>query len=380
MKALIKKILQKIRSLGYIIIYKTFCLFAKLDNKKVLFLSVSRDSLTGNFLFVYNEIKNRKKYEINSVLKKNLKSKYTLKERFKLGYLIATSKYIFLDDFYPMIYALKLRKDTELIQLWHAMGAFKRVGYSRGSREGAPTQHSLTHKNYTGAIVSSESIRKNYAEAYGISLDKVQALGIPRTDMFFDKKYKDKVIKDYYKKYPQLKGKKVILFAPTFRGNGQKTAYYNFDLFDFDSFKKNFSKDYICIIKLHPFIKNRPNYDFDSDSFYLDLTKNREINDLLFLTDILITDYSSVIFEYSFFKKPVIFYTPDLNEYKNSRDFYYDLDKYTYGDVAMDFKTLIKCVKKNKVDVKKLNDFYEFFCSACDGNSSKRVVDYYMNN
>lgn len=378
MRSILKMILQKIRQIFYVVFYKLFCIFYKQDDKGVLFLSASRPSLTGNFEFVYNEIKKRNKYNINIMLKSNLKSKYTFSQRFELIYLIAVSKYIFLDDFYPMIYALKLRKDTNLIQLWHAMGAFKTVGYSRMNKEGGPKSTSLTHKNYTGTIVSSESIRKNYAEAFGISIDKVHALGVPRTDIFFDKKYSDKVKERIYKKYPQLVGKKVILFAPTFRGNGQKSAYYNFEWFDFKKFSDKFKKEYVCIFKLHPFIKDKPDYKIENDEFYVDMTDEREINDILFITDILITDYSSVIFEYSFFKKPVIFYTPDLEGYKESRDFYYPLDKYTYGPVVSNFEELMKSISTAKVDNKKLNEFYEFFCSSCDGKSTKRVVDFFL--
>lgn len=378
MKIFIKKRLQKLRQIVYISLYKLFCIFNRLDDNKVLFLSASRASLTGNFKFVYDEIKKRKKYEINMMLKSNLKIKYSIKQKIKLVRLISTSKYIFLDDFYPMIYALKLRKGTELIQLWHAMGAFKTVGYSRMNKEGGPSKHSLTHKNYTGTIVSSESIRENYAEAFGISIDKVHALGVPRTDIFFNEKYAERIKNKLYKKYPILKEKKVILFAPTFRGNGQKSAHYNFEWFDLKKFSETFNKDYVCIFKLHPFIKNKPDYDIENDPFYIDLTSEREINDLLFVTDILITDYSSVIFEYSFFKKPVIFFTPDLEEYKNSRDFYYPLEKYTYGEVAKNFDELIKKVKQNKINKKKLDKFYEFFCSSCDGHSTKRVVDFFL--
>lgn len=378
MRGIIKKFLQKLKQIFNITLYKMFCLFTKQKDDYVLFLSSSRDSLTGNFQFVHEEIKKRKKYSINCVLKSSLKERYSLKQKIRLLYLISISKYIYLDDFYPMIYALKLRKGTELIQLWHAMGAYKRVGYSRMNKVGGPKSDSLTHKNYTGTIVSSESIRKNYAEAFGISIDKVHALGIPRTDIFFDKKYESAIREELYNKYPSLKDKKVILFAPTFRGNGQKTAYYNFDWFDLNKFKEEFKNDYVCIFKLHPFIKNVPDYDFENDDFYLDLSGEREINDLLFVTDILITDYSSVIFEYSFFKKPVVFYMPDLDDYKNSRDFYYPLEYYTYGPIAKSFKNLIKCIKEEKTDNEKIKKFNEMFCSSCDGKSTKRVVDYFM--
>lgn len=378
MKNTLKIVLQKLRQIFYITLYRIICIFTKLDDNKVLFLSASRASLTGNFKFVYDEIKKEKKYEINMMLKSNLNIKYSTKQKFMVMYFIATSKYIYLDDFYPMIYALKLRKGTNLIQLWHAMGAFKRVGYSRMNKKGGPTKHSLTHKNYTGTIVSSENIRKDYAEAFGISIDKVHALGVPRTDIFFDKKYADKVKNKYYKKYPILKDKKVILFAPTFRGSGQKSAYYDFNWIDFDKFSKTFSDEYVCILKFHPFIKNSPEYKTEKDSFYINMTDEREINDILFLTDILITDYSSVIFEYSFFKKPVIFYTPDLDKYKNERDFYYPFSKYTYGPVVKDFNSLLKEIKKAKVDLKKLDKFYDYFCSSCDGKSTKRVVNFFM--
>ncbi len=375
MKNTIKKILQKLRRLDYIVLYKHYCRKCKLNENNVLFLSSSRDTLSGNSYFVYEEIKKRKKYHIETMLKKSLNNKYSFAEKKRMTKLIASSKYVFIDDFYPIIYALKLRKGTELIQLWHAMGAYKKVGYSRNAN---PKSYTLTHRNYTGAIVSSEQIRKNYAEAFGIDISKVQALGVPRTDIFFDKKYKEEIKKSLYKKYPVLKNKKIILFAPTFRGNNINDGYYDFSKFDFEDFSKQLSKDYICIYKMHPFINNHPDYDIKKDKFYLDLTSEREVNNLLFITDVLLTDYSSVIFEYSFFKKPVVFFMPDLEDYKNSRDFFYPLDNYTYGPIVTDYKDLVNTIKEEKIDLKKIEKFDNFFCSACDGKSTKRVVDYYL--
>ena len=374
-KKTLKIFLQRLRRSDYIVFYTFLKLTTKLEDNKILFLSDSREELSGNFKFVYDELmRDKNKYVISTILKRSIKTKKTLKEKINLCKELAKSKYVLLDDFYPIVYALKLRKETELIQLWHAMGAFKTVGYCRSGANLV----SLTHRNYTGAIVSSESIRDDYAKSFGISIDKVQALGVPRTDIFFDKNYEKNIKKKLYDKYPILKKKKVILFAPTFRGSGQNSAHYNFDWIDFQKLKDNFSKDYVCIIKLHPFIKNRSDYDFSNDEFYLDLTSEREINDLLFITDVLITDYSSVIFEYSFFERPVVFFVPDLEDYRNSRDFYYPLDYYTYGDVCESFEELIKCIKKGRVDKKKIKEFKEYFCSSCDGKSTKKVVDYYI--
>ncbi len=374
-----KKIfLQKVRMGFYVIMYPIFQLFVKEKDTHVLFLSDSRIDFSGNFLYVKEEIEKRNKYQITGIFKKTLKEKRSIKNMFRIVYHLAKSKYVFVDDFYPLIYPIKLKKSKQLIQLWHAMGAFKTVGYSRMGKPGGPTSYNLTHRNYTGTIVSSESIRKNYAEAFGIDIEKVHALGIPRTDIFFDQEYSVDIKEKIYSKYPTLSEKKVIMFAPTFRGNGQGSAYYDFSWVDFEELEKKFSKDYVCIIKLHPFIKNRPDYDFSNNSFYLDLTSEREINDLLFITDILITDYSSVIYEYSFFQKPIIFYVPDMEDYVSARDFYYPFEKYNYGVSATNMEELVEAISKATIDKEKIKKFNDYFCSACDGNATKRVVDYFL--
>ena len=376
----IRIILQKVRVGFYVLFYPFVKIFVRQKDNEVLFLSDSREDFSGNFLYVKEEIEKRGNYNINSLLKKSLKTKKTFSEKMELLKAIARAKYIFLDDFYPIIYALRLGKKKELIQLWHALGSFKTVGYARFGKPGGPKGYNLTHRNYTGAIVSSESIRGDYARAFGISIDKVHALGIPRTDIFYDGKYSSKIKNEIYKKYPMLKNKTVMMFAPTFRGKGQGTAHYDFSMIDFNRIKKEFSKDYVCIIKFHPFIKNRPDYDFTNDDFYLDLSSEREINDLLFVTDLLITDYSSVIFEYSFFKKSLIFYVPDFDDYVAARSFFYDFEKYNYGVRANNMDELIKCIRNSKPDLNKIKEFYDYFCSACDGNSTKRVVDYFLGD
>lgn len=371
----VKGFLQKIKRMSCIIIYNYFTRRCKLNEKRVLFLSDSRDHISGNFEYIYNYLKeNNPDYELKTHLKKSLKTKRKFKEKILLLKDIASSKYILVDDFYPLIYPLKIRKDAKLIQVWHAMGAFKTVGYSRNKSKEGYKSSSLTHKNYTDTIVSSENIRKNYAEAFGIDIEKVHPYGVPRTDIFYSDKYKRDIRKQLYQKYPQFKNKKVILFAPTFRGNGQKTAYYDYSLIDFNLIKRKFSKDYVFLVKMHPFIKKLPDIDFENDDFYYNLSNEREINDLLFITDILITDYSSVIFEYSFFKKPVIFYIPDYENYDGSRGFYYPFSKYTYGDIAKNNKELINLIENSKVNKKKLQEFFDYFCGACDGKSTERVV------
>lgn len=112
-----------------------------------------------------------------------------------------------------LLFKLPRRKGNTLIQLWHACGAFKTFGCSRMGKKGGQNLKSPNHRNYDYATVSSDEIRKFYAEGFGLPIEKVVATGVPRTDIFFDKAYKEKVTKEFYEKYPKLKDKKILLFA-----------------------------------------------------------------------------------------------------------------------------------------------------------------------
>ena len=167
------------------------------------------------------------------------------------------------------------------------------------------------------------------------------------------------------------------MFAPTFRGKGFKTAYYNFNWLGWNKLYSELKNDYVFIIKVHPFTRNLEDLVLpkDSEDFYIDLSEEREINDLLLISDILITDYSSVIFEFSLLNKPTIFFTPDLEEYIDKRDFYYPFSEYTFGPVVRNTKDLINAIKKEDLDEEKLNRFKNKFMSACTGNSTEKVVN-----
>lgn len=377
MKRKIKDILvpwyQRLKHMDYIVYYLYYAWVKKLDNKQILLLSDSRESLTGNLYFIDQKI-DKNEFNVSYFLHKSILDKKSSVQKKELCKMLAVSKYILVDDFYPVIYPIPLRKETKLIQVWHAMGAFKKMGFSRMGKTGGPSPYSLTHRNYTDAIVSSEYIRENYAEAFKLQKDSVHAIGIPRTDIFFDESYKKEIQKQLYEKYPSIKGKKVILFAPTFRGNGIKTAHYNYDWLSLKKIEQKLGDDYVFIIKMHPFVKDSISEDVSEECF-LDLSGEREINDLLFVTDILVTDYSSVIFEASLLNIPTVFFAPDFEEYVRTRDFYYPYEEYTYGPVVKTDDELIDVIKETEVDFDKLRRFKEKFCKNCDGASAQRFVD-----
>ena len=364
-------VLQKFKRMVYICIYNILKTIKPLNAKKVILASNRGKDLGGNLLSIYEALKKEKGYDIRVLTTKKGGFKYNL----KLITNMADAKFILIDDFFPLLYPLKIRKNAKFIQVWHAVGAFKKVGFSRLGKIGGPSPTSITHKNYTDVIVSSESIVDNYSEAFQLSREKIHPVGVPRTDFFFDKKKKEKIVNKLYELYPDLKGKKIILFAPTFRGNGKKSAHYPEEYFNIKKIYNNLQDNEILIIKNHPFIKNKVEIDEKYSKKIIDLTDYGDINELLLITDILITDYSSVIFEYALLDKPIIFYTPDFEEYKESRDFYYDFSEYTYGPVCKTFNKLIQAIKNSKVDDNKLKIFKKKFLNMCDGNSTKRFID-----
>lgn len=341
---------------------------------QVFFLSSRRGDMTGNFSFLYEKMKEEPRADMKWVLEPKEIAAMPLKSMMRIGYYAATSRVILIDDYTPAISRLKLRKNTKLIQLWHACGAFKTFGFSRTGKRGGPKQDSLDHRDYDYAIVSSSEIRQFYAEGFGIAIDKVIATGVPRTDVFFDETYKKEIVERLQQQYPVIKGKKVILFAPTFRGYGKQTADYPKSQFDPVEFMKQLPKDYVLIIKHHPFVKMEYEIGEQWWDRILDLSAESEINDLLFVTDLLITDYSSVVFEAALLNIPMLMYAFDLRQYIAGRDFYYDYEFFVPGKIVESFPDLVEAVCKEDYEAEKLAQFRTRFFDDLDGKSTERVV------
>lgn len=347
---------------------------------RVLFLSDQRAELGANLKCIY-DVTPSDKYEKIVSLKPNRYYHRKFKEKITLIYNLTTSKYIILDDWSKFISIIKRRKKQEIVQLWHGPGAFKTFGYSRIDRSKKNSKYSM-HRNYTKAIVTAEDIRWCFAEGFGMDIKNVKATGFPRTDSLFDKKYKDNIKKEFYKEYPELKGKKIILFAPTYRGTSLPSAYYDFDQLDLGKIKKGLGQKYAFIIKWHPAVYNKLEHndlEFDISKYkglVYDFSNKRDINDLLIVADILITDYSSVIFDYLLLDKPIIYYAYDLDKYNEERGLYFDFKEYVYGDIATNINELIKFIKKPNLAKEKRKVFHNKFMSSCDGHSTEKTYDF----
>lgn len=336
------------------------------ESDKILMFTTSRGKLGGNLIAIKNYIEsNDLPYKITAFTSVDMPDEKTIARE------MATSKFILVDDFEPRVYVLKFRNGQHLVQVWHAMGAFKKFGYSRSSAE----KNSLTHKNYTEAIVSSPELISIYAEAFGIDESKIKPVGVPRTDMLFDEEYRAETTERLYAREPRLKGKKICLFAPTFRGNNVNDGYYPTKFLDIRRLAEDLGEDWAIILKYHPFIKNPPEIPDEVADRVFDFGDEREINDILFITDVLVTDYSSVIFENAVLGNPSVLYAPDLADYAGERGFYYDYDAYSCGQVVESESELANEIKNAGSNNEKLAEFRKRFVSLCDGNSSERFVN-----
>ena len=153
------------------------------------------------------------------------------------------------------------------------------------------------------------------------------------------------------------------------------SAFYPTKMFNPKQIYDRLGGEYAIIIKLHPFCREKIEIDDDCKDFIIDLSNADELNDLLFVTDLLVTDYSSVIFEASLLDIPMLFYAYDLDEYIADRDFYYDFKDFVPGKIVKTQDELIEAVKANDLEAEKIDSFKHTFFDDIDGRSSERVAD-----
>lgn len=366
----ITKLVEKILDRTYVYVYNLACLLPV--KNKVLMLAYS-SGITQNFEPLYKELQKNHPEITTMYIGGNEKN---IAQRWKLAIQLATAKSIVIDSYYRHIYPLKIRNATNVIQIWHATGIFKKFGMLAlsGTDSNSKEFEENAHRNYTHIVVSSNYIKKPYAEAFGLPESKTYALGVPRTDMFFDEQYKVEVCNRIYQMYPQFKEKKIILYAPTFRGTPKERKNFRNQL-DWEKLYKLKEKGYIIVCKLHPVVEEPVNIPLGMEEFIYDMTQYKDINELFIIADTLITDYSSSIFEFTLLGKPVILFAYDLQQYLLERGFYEDYREFVPGPICYTTEEVMQSIlamKSNKIDY---TAFIDKYLSGCDGRSTQRVIE-----
>ncbi len=366
----------------FYILYAAFfniCRIFPLKENRVTFLSPHRENFTDSLGMVLREVEKRGKYDVIKVSSADLDLNGGLKGIFRAiefftvkAYLLATSKYVFLNDNFMPMGSLNFSKGAVITQLWHAEGVFKKFGLH------IPQPEDVRHREITGAtklsfvVCSSESVKPIYAEAFGVDESKVLPLGAPRADRFFAEQNEAEIKEKFFSKYPDCRGKKLILYAPTFRDNAKEDEVL-LQSIDMKKWEERLGNDFALLVRLHPQI-----HRCDSAlTGAVDVTGWEDVGELTLICDCMITDYSSVCMDAALIGKPLAFYAFDLEKYASDRSFYFDYESYVPGPVAKGFDELIDIIKNidNLEGNEKLEKFREFNFGNPDGNSTKRVVD-----
>ena len=168
-----------------------------------------------------------------------------------------------------------------------------------------------------------------------------------------------------------------ILFAPTFRGNGAKSATYPMELLDYEALHEVcVAKDAVCIVRMHPFVRESLEIPEALRDRIIDgSSASIDVNDLLFAVDLLVTDYSSIVFEFSTQDRPMLFFAFDLEEYVASRDFYVDYRDFVPGRIVRTFDEMLDAIRRDDYEPEKLAAFRASHLDHFDGNATDRVID-----
>ena len=201
------------------------------------------------------------------------------------GYYLATSRVFIVDDYFFPIYVIRKRPGTTIVQTWHACGAFKKVGYSVLDKsfgvDEALASRVRIHSNYDVCLVASQTAAPHYAEAFRQPLERFRSdLGIPRTDVLFGEEHLARTRAAVRERYGLTDGRRVILYAPTFRGDSVTDARATDDL-DLRVLRDALGADHVLLVRLHPFIRSATPIGPDLADFAIDVSDHPDINELM---------------------------------------------------------------------------------------------------
>lgn len=359
----IKQRLKTFLQLGVLPIYYKISIRGEVNSKRVIFADAHSNSLPYSMELLHKKFQDEG-YEVIDFICDYNHSGFltTLKSMFNFMKCYANAKYVIICDYFLPVSSADKRPETVVVQLWHACGMFKKFGYD-AEDDISKDYKGFPSKNFDLVTVTSKICEKTYANAFHISENNVKALGLSRTDCFFDETYLQRCKDDFYNTYPNAKGKKIVLWAPTFRGNAGNPILVGKDAID--GLQSKLGDDWFVVTKLHPHFKNVQGSNCSIPT-----------ERVLPVVDILISDYSTVIFEYLLFNRPLVLFVPDFNEYYSNRGFYFDYSELP-GCIVKDGNELANAIenqfKNNELD--KIKTFRDRYLSACDGNATDRIYD-----
>ena len=351
--------------LVYLILKVFYLLFLplKINSNQIVFISYIGEKLEIDFDQLAKSLEQEKKYQLKYVLTKYEKNllgniKYLFNCIVQL-YYSCTSKVILL-DYNNFIISKFHKKGVCVIQLWHASGAIKKFGND--------VNRQYLIKNYDYIISTADIWKGPYHSAFNVNENQVISLGLPRNDCLNSLKTLNNYRNQILNKYSKLKNKKIILYAPTFRGNFfTKISSIKIDLC---FLQEQLGNDFIIIYKLHPLLAKE---QLKENEFIINGNQD-SIFKLMSVADYLITDYSSILFDYSILKRPIIGYVPDLAKYVSEVGMYNDYLTTMPFPICYTEEEVANVIKENCFNLERIEAFNQVYFKYHDTHSTDRVV------
>lgn len=357
-----------------------------LKKGKAVFLEANLTQLSGSLRFLYETLRAREDMDVRvHYLQESGNKLRFIRNAMRFLKEMADAEYVFLCEGSRVVSCVSLRNETVVTQLWHGCGAFKKFGFSTAeTRFGGSREEYLKYNyygNYDYVTVSSPEVVWAYKEAMHLPAESrtVVPIGVSCTDVLFQESFRKAAREKLYQLCPAAKGKKVILYAPTFRGSvGQAAAP---DGLQIAQMQELLADEWILLVKQHPVVKHRPQMPKGTETFAFDVSDLFVIEELLCVSDVCISDYSSLVFEYSLFERPMIFLAYDFEDYGDWRGFYYDYDALTPGPVVRTTEEAADYILhlEERFDRETVRRFRKTYMSACDGHATERLLTLIMD-
>lgn len=350
--------------------------------RRVLLATSHTAEISGNLAFIRDELASRRPPVPTVVLA--YRPDVSLRglvaaaiEALRSGFHVATARVSVVDDYFLPLYVAKPRLGTRYVQVWHASGAFKKFGYSVLDKTFGQTdafvRRVAIHSNYDVCLVSASRFAPFYAEAFRQPLDRFESsIGIPRTDVFFGERRAAAEAR-VRARYP-LPAKRTILYAPTFRGETISRARSPDEL-DLRALQQALGEDHVVLLRQHPFVRSARPIEPELAGFVIDVSDYPDINELMLVSDVLVTDYSSAIYEYSLLGRPMAFFAPDHAAYEDERGFYFDFRTGVPGPVFEMTDELARWLRAGDFDLDRVARFRAASFDVADGHATQRFVD-----
>ncbi|WP_195228508.1 CDP-glycerol glycerophosphotransferase family protein [Lactococcus lactis] len=377
-------LLKKILSFFLLLLGKV----VKIDDKLIIFASFSGTAYSDNPRYLFEYLRNnddftdyrfvwafRRKRVVQGaeVVKFNSLTYY---------YLLSKAKYWVFNAKMAPYYQKK--EEQIYLQTWHGT-PLKRLGHDLLDNGKTYYRSQLSYKQMLKGydedscqwdyLISPNSFSSRaFASAFKINQEKMLEVGYPRVD-FLVNADSNKCM-ELKRRYGLPLDKKVVLYAPTWRDDSFGIRGYRFELaVDFYKWKNQLGDDTVILFKPHYLISNVYQIPNDLSNFVYLMAASADINDAYLMSDVLITDYSSVFFDYANLNRPIYFYMYDFEQYEQElRGFYLNVPDELPNDVIRTEKELLRRIKEDIFDYDRLQVFNQVFNSWNDGKVSSKVA------